>query len=283
MEQNYTTALTIAGSDSSGGAGIQADLKTFAAFGCYGLSALTALTAQNTCGVQGSIPVPPEFVGRQLDALLDDIDIHAIKIGMLQSSQTITVISERLSRLQGVPIVLDTVLSSSGGTPLLNEQAIPILKNKLFPISTLITPNIPEATILCGRTQPLHTKEDIMQAARQLLELGPGAVLIKGGHMEGQTCEDLLVTNGKEEWFPADRIVTPNTHGTGCTLSSAITAGLARGNALSAAVREAGAYLRKALRAGSSLSLGRGTGPVHHFWNWWVPLQEEQRGSRPIE
>lgn len=267
--KRYYRVLTIAGSDSGGGAGIQADLKTFAALGCYGMSAIAALTAQNTVGVSGIYPVPPEFVARQIDAVLSDIGSDAVKIGMLHSSAVINTVAERLRQYQAANIVVDPVMVAKSGDRLLEEEAVQALKAALLPIARLITPNLDEAAVLLGKE--VEGREQMAAACRQLAELGPEAVLLKGGHLAGERSPDVLYvrTTGELATFEAERIETPNTHGTGCTLASAIAAYLARGRTLTEAVREAKEYLTEAIRAGAAYRLGAGHGPVHHFHRCW--------------
>ena len=266
--KTYTRLLTIAGSDSGGGAGIQADLKTFAALGCYGLSVLTALTAQNTQKVTAIHPVPPAFIVDQLKAVLDDIGVDAVKIGMLHSPEVIGAVAKTLVDFRVTNIVLDPVMVAKSGDKLLQDEAIDALKTELLPIATLITPNLPEASVLLSR--PVETFADMEQAAKDLSRLTVGAILIKGGHLESQESTDLLYTSlGETHLFPTQRIDTHNSHGTGCTLSSAIAAGLAKGLSVQESVGAAKVYLTNALRAGADYSLGNGHGPVHHFFAYW--------------
>ncbi|MCW8799090.1 MAG: bifunctional hydroxymethylpyrimidine kinase/phosphomethylpyrimidine kinase [Prosthecochloris sp.] len=269
MKKSYTTVLSIAGSDGSGGAGIQADLKTIAALGCYGLSAITALTAQNTCDVESFTAVEPEFISHQIDVLNKDIRIDAIKIGMLGSQKAIGSIACSIRKMKSLrPIVLDTVLISSSGSHLLPEESIDELKRELFPLARLITPNLPEASKLTGRTELPSSKTEIRKVAEELLITGPEAVLVKGGHMQGDRCEDLLLSGREERWFSSPRISTVNTHGTGCTLSSAIACFLAKGRGLEDAVAEGRNYLLGALEAGSFFRLGKGSGPLDHLYRY---------------
>lgn len=267
--KSYFRALTIAGSDSGGGAGIQADLKTFAALGCYGMSVVTALTAQNTHSVTGIFPVPPEFIGLQMDAVMSDIGTDAVKIGMLHSPEVIETVAEKLAAWRCPNIVLDPVMISKSGDKLLRADAINALKSVLMPKAFIVTPNLPEAEILLSRE--VKTPEDMRHAAKALATLGCGNVLLKGGHLpRGDSC-DMLYQQGSDTLtsLPAVRIDTPNSHGTGCSLSSAICAGLARGLALEAAVRNAKAWITGALAAGSAYTTGKGHGPVHHFYDLW--------------
>jgi hydroxymethylpyrimidine/phosphomethylpyrimidine kinase len=265
----YRRALTIAGSDSGGGAGIQADLKTFAALGCYGASVITSLTAQNTTGVSAIYPVSPDFVAEQFLSVWQDIGFDAVKIGMLHSPEIIRVIAESVKRFQATNIVLDPVMIAKSGDRLLQKEAVASLTTELLPLATVITPNLPEAAALLGR--PVESPEAMEAAARDLARLGPSAVLIKGGHLTGKSCADLLYerSGNKVTRFEALRVETINTHGTGCTLSAAIAAGLAYGYSLTGAVSRAKEYLTGALLAGAGYRLGCGHGPVHHFWQIW--------------
>lgn len=266
---SYFRAFTIAGSDSGGGAGIQADLKTFSALGCFGMSAITALTAQNTRVVTGIFPAPPEFIGRQIDAVMDDIGTDAVKIGMLHSPEVIETVADKLSQWQCPNIVLDPVMISKSGDNLLLEDAVQALKTRLVPMAALITPNLPEASVLLGRE--VETREKMDQAAKDLAGLGCANVLLKGGHLTGQDSCDLLYLSESDQLteLPAVRIDTPNSHGTGCTLSSAICAFLARGFELETAVKNAKEYIHGALKAGAAYTTGKGHGPVHHFYDLW--------------
>ncbi len=256
-------ALTIAGSDSSGGAGIQADLKTFSALGVYGASVITAVTAQNTRGVAAVEEVSPRMVGAQIDAVLDDLAVGAVKIGMLFSAPIIWAVAERLPG--DVPVVLDPVMVAKSGDTLLQDEAVAALVETLLPRAALLTPNIPEAARLLGGVAARGVDEMAGQG-EALLARGAGAVLMKGGHADGTTCTDVLVMPGAGPiLLTAERLATRNTHGTGCTLSAAIAAGLAKGLGLEAAVRGAHGYLNAALQAADRLSIGHGHGPVHHF------------------
>jgi hydroxymethylpyrimidine/phosphomethylpyrimidine kinase len=261
-------ALTIAGSDSSGGAGIQADLKTFAALGVYGASVLTALTAQNTRGVSGVHPVPADFVTAQIDAVFDDLAIGAVKIGMVAQAAIIEAIAAGLARWQHGPVVLDPVMVATSGDRLLSDDAIAALRSRLIPLATLITPNLPEAAALLG--EPVAGDEAAIAAqGRRLLALGCPAVLIKGGHGEGADSIDYLVTREATLALRAPRIATSNTHGTGCSLSSAVAAGLAKGEDLEMAVRNAKTFISAAIAAADRFSVGHGHGPVHHFHRFY--------------
>jgi len=261
-------ALTIAGSDSSGGAGIQADLKTFAALGVYGASAITALTAQNTEGVDAVLVVPPDFVARQIRVVARDLDVRAVKIGMLATGEIIEVVAEQLMALADVPVVLDPVMVAASGDVLLDEDAIDTLRTVLLPRATLITPNLPEAAKLLGRAEAKDEGE-MRSQAEALRRLGAGAVLIKGGHAKGPEAVDILVDGEGELRLAAPRVETANTHGTGCTLSSAVAAELAKGASLREAVTRAKAYVTGALRQADELRIGKGRGPVHHFHAVW--------------
>ena len=267
--KHYHRALTIAGSDSGGGAGIQADLKTFAALGCYGFSVITALTAQNTRGVTAIESVPAHFVEQQMEAVLTDIGVDAVKIGMIHSPEIIRSVAATLQRYRAPNIVLDPVMIAKSGDRLLQKEAVQALAKLLLPLAAVITPNLPEAAVLLGR--PLERLVEMEQAARDLARLGPAAILLKGGHLGGERSPDLLYQRQEDRVTLLDgsRVQTANTHGTGCTLSSAIAAGLARGLALAEAVRRAKEYLTGALQRGAAYRLGSGHGPVHHFWEHW--------------
>lgn len=261
-------ALTIAGSDSGGGAGIQADLKTFSALGVYGTSVITALTAQNTRGVSAVHAPPPAFVAAQLVAVLDDFAVGAIKTGMLFSAGIIGAVADVLEARPPVALVLDPVMIATSGDPLIEPDAVAAIIARLFARATLITPNLAEAAHLTD--EPVATSREAMERqGHLLLARGAQAVLVKGGHATGEEAIDLLVTADEIRAFAAPRIDTSNTHGTGCTLSAAIAAGLAKGLPLHAAIEQAKAYLTAALIAGAGLSLGKGAGPVHHFHALW--------------
>jgi hydroxymethylpyrimidine/phosphomethylpyrimidine kinase len=258
-------AVTIAGSDSSGGAGIQADLKTFAALGVYGASVLTALTAQNTQGVTAIHDVPADFIAAQIDAVFSDLAIGAVKIGMLSQVAAIEAVAAGLSRFDAPNVVLDPVMVATSGDRLLAVEAIAALRRDLIPRALVVTPNLHEAAALTDA--PLARNEPEMEAqARQILALGPRAVLIKGGHGDGAESVDLLVSNGEVIRLAAPRVATRNTHGTGCTLSSAIAAALAKDLDLAAAAREAKTYVTAAIAAADRLTVGHGHGPLNHFW-----------------
>ncbi len=273
--------LTIAGSDSGGGAGIQADLKTFSALGAFGCSVITALTAQNTRAVTAIHDVPPEFVTAQLDAVFDDIEIAAVKIGMLSRPEVIVAVAEALQRHRADNIVLDPVMVAKSGDRLLREEAVGALRERLLPLATLITPNLPEAGVLLG-IEPARDQAGMTRMAKALREIGPRAVLVKGGHLEGPQSIDVLDDgSGEAEVLVAPRIATSHSHGTGCTLSSAIAAYLAHGRPLRESVRAAKAYLTDALRAADQLRVGHGHGPVHHFHALWTDQASEEGFSRP--
>jgi hydroxymethylpyrimidine/phosphomethylpyrimidine kinase len=261
-------ALTIAGSDSSGGAGIQADLKTFAALGVYGASAITALTAQNTQGVTGIHDVPPDFIVAQIDAVFADLDVGAVKIGMLSQSAAIVSIAKALDHHKARNIVLDPVMIAASGARLLANDAVATLRKELISRALLITPNLPEAAALTGA--PIaKTEADMAAQAKQLLDAGARNVLIKGGHGEGPESVDLLIGPDLNVRLAASRHPSRNTHGTGCTLSSAVAAGLAKSLDLAAAVRAAKDYVTAAIAAADKLDIGHGHGPLHHFHAHW--------------
>jgi hydroxymethylpyrimidine/phosphomethylpyrimidine kinase len=261
-------ALTIAGSDSSGGAGIQADLKTFAALGVYGASVITALTAQNTAGVSAIHQVPPEFVTAQMDAVFSDLSIGAVKIGMVAQTGTIEAIEAGLTRWSPKHVILDPVMVASSGDRLLAAEAVAALRSKLIPRASLITPNLPEAAALLD--EPIAEGEAAIESqGKRLLELGCSAVLIKGGHGQGAESIDYLITAKAIVALAAPRIATKNTHGTGCSLSSAIAAGLAKREEMEMAVRNAKAWVSAAIAAADRLGVGQGHGPIHHFHRFY--------------
>ncbi|WP_457552857.1 bifunctional hydroxymethylpyrimidine kinase/phosphomethylpyrimidine kinase [Desulfobacula sp.] len=267
--KSYFRALTIAGSDSGGGAGIQADLKTFSALGCFGMSAVTALTAQNTRVVTGIFSVPPEFIGQQIDAVLSDIGTDAVKIGMLHSPEVIEMVAGKLIQWKCANIVLDPVMVSKSGDNLLQKEAVHALKTILIPKASIITPNLLEASVLLDRD--VETLEDMPKAARDLATFGCGNVLLKGGHLKhGHIC-DFLFQKDTDTMIEltGTRINTQNSHGTGCTLSSAICANLAKGFELETAVQNAKDYITCALTAGADYTTGKGHGPVNHFYDIW--------------
>jgi hydroxymethylpyrimidine/phosphomethylpyrimidine kinase len=262
-------AVTIAGSDPSGGAGIQADLKTFSALGVYGASVVTALTAQNTRSVQAIHDVPPAFVGEQIDSVFSDLAVDAVKIGMLSRPAVIAAVADGLARYEVGKIVLDPVMVATSGDRLLALEAVDSLRRLLIPRALVVTPNLPEAAALLD--EPMAESEEAMRRqAERILALGPRAVLVKGGHAAGRESVDLLLdAEGRFARYAAARIETPNTHGTGCTLSAAIAAGLAKGFALADAVAAAKDYVSAAIRASGRLAVGGGRGPVHHFHAFW--------------
>lgn len=261
-------ALTIAGSDSSGGAGIQADLKTFSALGVYGASVITALTAQNTRGVTGIHDVPPEFILAQMDAVFSDLAVGAVKIGMLSQPAAIEAVVAGLQKHKARNVVLDPVMIAASGDRLLAAEAIAVLRRALIPRALLITPNLPEAAALLD-TAEAESEGEMQEQGERLLGLGAKAVLIKGGHAKGAESVDLLVEPNSVARLASERIPTLNTHGTGCTLSSAVAAELAKGLKLAEAVREGKAYVTAAIAASGKLQIGQGHGPTHHFHKWW--------------
>jgi hydroxymethylpyrimidine/phosphomethylpyrimidine kinase len=264
----FPIVLTIAGSDSSGGAGIQADLKTFSALGVYGASAITCITAQNTCTVEAIHSIPASMVAAQLKAVFEDLDIAAVKIGMLNSETTIEKVSSLLQHYRPKFIVVDPVMVSTSGKQLIETAAIAALKELILPIATIITPNIPEAAVLLNIT-PANDRETMLEAVRQLQTLGAESVLLKGGHLGGDTCLDVFLQNGAVTELKQTKIKTNNTHGTGCTLSAAITANLASGDSILMAVKKANLYLHEAIKRADDLNIGKGHGPVHHFYQQW--------------
>ncbi|KFC64076.1 Phosphomethylpyrimidine kinase [Bosea sp. LC85] len=262
-------ALTIAGSDSSGGAGIQADLKTFAAHQVYGASVIVALTAQNTTGVTAIHAVPADFVAQQIDAVFSDLDVAAVKIGMLATAELIETVAAGLVRHKARNIVLDPVMVAASGARLLEDKAVDAIRLLLFPLATLVTPNLPEAAALLGAAMATSDAA-IDEQAERLISFGAENVLLKGGHGSGETSTDLLVlAGGQRQHFSAPRHDTRNTHGTGCTLSSAIASGLAKGLALPEAIGQAKTYISAAIAAADQVPVGHGHGPVHHFHHWW--------------
>jgi len=261
-------ALTIAGSDSSGGAGIQADLKTFAAFGVYGASVITALTAQNTTGVRGIHAVPAEFVAAQIDAVCSDLDVGAVKIGMVAERAIIEAIGSALRRWSPPQVVLDPVMVATSGDWLLAADAIAALRSELMPMATVMTPNLPEAAALLD--EPIAvTEREIVGQARRLLAFGCRAVLVKGGHGTGPESTDYLIDERDTVALAAPRIATRNSHGTGCSLASAIAAGLAKGQELEVALRHAKTWISAAIAAADRFGVGHGHGPIHHFHAWY--------------
>jgi hydroxymethylpyrimidine/phosphomethylpyrimidine kinase len=262
-------ALTIAGSDSGGGAGIQADLKTFSALGVYGASVITAVTAQDTRRVYDFVELDPGFVAAQIDAVLGDIGADAVKTGMLPNSAIIEAVAERIERWEVTTLVVDPVMVAKAGDRLLREEAVETLKRRLLPLALVVTPNLPEAEVITGRE--LRTWDDIRDAARAIHAMGARNVLMKGGHREGDAvATDLLFDGNDFREFSVPRVHTNSTHGTGCTLASAIAATLAKGETVEHAVLAAKAYVTKALQ--EAFPLGSGHGPVHHFYRWWRPI-----------
>ena len=277
VKKSYPTVLSIAGSDSGGGAGIQADLKTFSSLGVYGTTAITAITAQNTQGVHSQFALPPQMVYDQIIAVMEDIHPSVIKIGMLSNLQVATVVADALERYS-IPIILDPVMVSSSGHRLLSVEAQEVLKERLLPMAQLVTPNIPEMEALSD--MPLLTISDKYNAAKHLLSLGVQSVLLKGGHEEGDTKVDILYQKSPQGIvtcsFSSDTLNTRNIHGTGCTLSSAIAAYMARGLDLKDAVSSAKIYISEAIKAGADISVGNGYGPVNHLFNPLKMLVNEE-------
>ena len=256
--------ITIAGSDSGAGAGIQADLKTFAAHGVYGTSVITAITAQNTIGVNAVLALNPKLVGAQIDAILADIGAHAVKTGMLANAAIIELVARKIAEHRLKNIVVDPVMVATSGDLLIRRSAVALLRRKLIPLATIVTPNIPEAEILTG--MKLRTQEDIQEAARRIVEMGGKTVIVKGGHLKGPAI-DLFFDGKTFTTLDTPRIRTDNTHGTGCTLSAAIAANLAKGQKVATAVANAKRYITDALR--HSYRIGAGHSPVHHFYRYW--------------
>lgn len=259
----YVRLLTIAGSDSGGGAGIQADLKTFAALGCYGMCAITALTVQNTLGVSAIHAAPADFLAAQIDAVVGDIGVHGVKIGMLHSPEIVRTVAQAIDRHALPHVVLDPVMVSATGSPLIEPPAVQALVSELFPRATLITPNLHEAALLLGR--PVTSVEDLPAAAQALLELGARAVWLKGGHLAGDRVHDLLLERGAAPHaMQAERVATRNLHGAGCTLSSAMAAFLAQGLPLVLAAEAAHSFVLDAIKNGALVKTGQGVGPLNH-------------------
>ena len=277
VKKSYPTVLSIAGSDSGGGAGIQADLKTFSSLGVYGTTAITAITAQNTQGVHSQFALPPQMVYDQIIAVMEDIHPSVIKIGMLSNLQVAAVVADALERYS-IPIILDPVMVSSSGHRLLSVEAQEVLKERLLPMAQLVTPNIPEMEALSD--MPLLTISDKYNAAKHLLSLGVQSVLLKGGHEEGEVKVDILYQKSPQGIvtcsFSSDTLNTRNIHGTGCTLSSAIAAYMARGLDLKDAVSSAKIYITEAIKAGADISVGKGYGPVNHLFNPLKMLVNEE-------
>ena len=263
------TALSIAGSDPSGGAGIQADLKTFSARGVYGMTALTALTAQNTCGVTAIEWLSPDFVKAQIHAVFEDVRVGAIKVGMIANAQIAVAVAQSLQKHAGkIPVVVDPVMVAKGGARLLEKDAVEAMIQTLIPCARLLTPNLPEAAALLGCTVATDRSQMEEQAAI-LMTMGPEAILLKGGHLSGHESPDLLATQGDLHWLESARVDTTNTHGTGCTLSAAVAAELSKGRSMHQAVVTAKSYLQGALKHADSLQIGQGHGPTHHFFELW--------------
>ncbi len=262
--------LSIAGSDPSGGAGIQADLKAFSALGAYGMCALTALTAQNTTGVRGVSGVDPAFLRDQIEAVFDDVRVDAVKIGMVGSAASVTVVAECLERYRPAVVVVDPVMVAKSGDRLIDDAAIAALRDRLLPLASLITPNLPETAVLLGEHETPATTGAMEAAGMRLLGSGARAVLVKGGHMEGDAVTDLLCEPTGTRAYGSERVPTANTHGTGCTLSSAIAALAPAAASMADAVEAARRYLMMALGAADRLSVGHGCGPVHHFADAWA-------------
>ena len=260
--------LTIAGSDPSGGAGIQADLKTFSALEAYGMAVLTALTAQNTCGVTGIHRVPADFVEAQIDALFADVRVDALKIGMAATAEIAAAIADRLAAHGAANVVLDPVMVAKSGDPLLDDDAVDTVRRRLVPLARIITPNLPEAGVLL-EDDPPTSEADMREAARALHALGPAYVLLKGGHLAGTASPDLLFDGEEFTSLPAARFATANTHGTGCTLSAALAALLPQSATVAEAARRAKTFITEAIGAADALDVGHGHGPVHHFHAWW--------------
>lgn len=269
IPKTYHRVLTIAGSDSGGGAGIQADLKTFAALGCHGMSVVTALTAQNTQGVTAIHAPPAAFVREQLEAVFGDIGADAVKIGMVHSGEVIESVSEALKKHHARNIVFDPVMAAQSGDALTKGDVLATMKKYLLPLVTLLTPNLPEAARFLDRK--ITTLEDMHQAARELSDFGAGSVLLKGGHLKTGETTDVLFIGPEDRFVTLDgkRIDTRNNHGTGCTLSSAVACFLAKGSSVEEACRSAKGYLQSAIEAGAEFEIGRGHGPVHHFYKYW--------------
>jgi hydroxymethylpyrimidine/phosphomethylpyrimidine kinase len=260
--------LSIAGSDPSGGAGIQADLKAFSARGTYGMAVVTALTAQNTMGVSAVHAAPPDFVADQIRMVLADIRVDAIKIGMIGNADIVEAVVHALKPHRGIPVVLDPVMIAKGGAPLLAQEAMSALSAKLLPIATLVTPNLPEAAALIEEAEAVN-RQTMQAQAKALLRLGPEAVLLKGGHLALPESPDILVTGASQRWLEGPRSSTKNTHGTGCSLSSAIAAELGKGHSVEAACLISKVWLSGAISEAEALQVGNGHGPIHHFHNLW--------------
>jgi len=267
MKNNINCVLAIAGTDPSGGAGIQADIKSISATGSYAASIITAVVAQNTQGVQSVFEIPAEFVEQQFHSILSDLELHAVKIGMLKNKSIINVVASAIHRLQGIPIVLDPVMVAKNGSGLINLGDVHYLIETLFPLVNLITPNLHEAQIILGKS--IQSEIEMEHAAKEIASRFKINVLVKGGHLHSLQSSDVLYSQQSEafHWYHAPRILTQNTHGTGCTLSSAIASYLAQDHSLIDAIHLAKNYLSKAIKSGSLLKIGKGSGPVHHFFN----------------
>lgn len=266
-KKQYKRALTIAGFDGSGGAGIQADLKTFSALGCYGMTVLTALPVQNTQGVKSIYELEIQCIKEQIDSIFEDIGADVVKIGMLHRPEIIEVVANSLKQYHASMIVVDPVMVAKSGDRLLHKEAVFALKELIFPMATLITPNIPEAEDLLNKS--IVSKLDMENAAKELSLLGPKAVVVKGGHRKSPLSEDCLLVDETIFWVSSERVDTINTHGTGCTFSAAIAAFLAQGFGIYEAVKNAKEYLTGALESGANYKIGHGQGPVNHFYNIW--------------
>ena len=265
MSNRVKNVLSIAGSDPSGGAGIQADLKTFAANGVYGMAAVTALTVHNTMGVEGIHLIPKKFVASQINAIFRDICVSSVKVGMVANAEIAKEVGATLAKYKKVFLVVDPVMVAKGGSPLLDKKAIQAVKDNLIPLATIVTPNLPEAAILLG-SSIAKSEEDMVYQGKALLNLGPKSILMKGGHSEGITSNDLLVTENNYVWFKEKRINTKNTHGTGCTLSSSIASFLAKDFSVEESVSKAKKFVTNAIRNSEKLSVGKGHGPTNHFY-----------------
>ena len=272
-QASIANALSIAGSDPSGGAGIQADLKSFSANHVFGMAVITALTAQNTRGVTDIHLPPVDFIKAQINAIFDDIRVDAVKIGMVANAGIAKAVKDALVDQHGHHVVLDPVMVAKGGAPLLDPDAVEAVRCDLLPLASVVTPNLPEAGVLLG-LPAAKTRAEMSSQAQKLLLYGPDAVLIKGGHFEGEHSPDLLVTEANDFWFEANRIDSMNTHGTGCSLSSALAAGLARGMSMIAATQAAKSFITEAIQHADRLEVGSGHGPTHHFHAIWNEVIE---------
>lgn len=277
-DEPVARALTIAGSDSGGGAGIQADLKTFAAFGVYGASAITAVTAQNTLGVTDWLAMPERLVAEQVDAVLSDIGADAVKTGMLANAAIIRTVADRMRAHAVERLVVDPVMVAKGGHRLLKDDAVAALVEHLLPLATVVTPNVPEAEALTNRR--IQTWDDVRGAAAQIIEMGARAVVLKGGHMEGDAATDIYYDGRAYREYTSVRVRSSSTHGTGCTFASAIAAGLARGSDLTDAIALAKSYVTLAIQ--HAYPIGRGQGPVHHFYRYYQPAGPKYRPGQPV-